>query len=157
MLSANALHKFGQTKSKLYSRFSSRLLLESMALSGSNVLLSWLLHRKRGVDPASFFAAEGGICLSGLVFPITPYEICPVVAAAAPIAVPLSATATHAAYLWPIILVMGSSLSRVWSRILALFSIFWAWSELRAALVLCSANICVPHFQMKIVASIRQG
>ena len=129
MLSANALHKLGRNKCKYYSRFTSRLFLESVSLSGRNVLLSGLLHRERRVDPASHFAAEGGICLSGLVCPATPSEVCPVVAAAAPLAVPLSVTATRqpSFQCCPIISVMGSSLSlsRVWQ--------FWAWSELRAA------------------------
>ena len=95
MLSANALNKFGQTNSKLYSQFTLSLLLESMSLSGRNVLLSGLLYMEIVVNPASSCAAEGGICLSVLEFPATPSEICPVVAAVAPLSVPLSATATR--------------------------------------------------------------
>ena len=114
-INLQSLHRFAQCK--LFGCFFIKsVLLESVSLSGRNVLLSGILHRERGVDSTSFFAAEGGICLSGLMFPATPSEICPVVAAAAPqpgpLAVPLSAKATRAAFLCP--WVMGSSLSRVW-------------------------------------------
>ena len=77
------------------------------------------------------FSKREGFAYQG---PATLSEISVVAAVAAP----LSATATRAAFLCPTILVMGLSLSRVWQ--------FWAWSELRAALVMCWAKfLCTTH------------